>query len=65
MSQILKIDDDNDGVCETEIIMDPNWSIEERITCRSSMSCTLIDSNSSTIENGKEIQLYENYNKGA
>src|SRR4030042_647137 len=59
MSQILKIDDDNDGVCETEIIMDPNWSIEERITCRSSMSCTLIDSNSSTIENGKEIQLYE------
>lgn len=54
----IYIDDDNDAVCETEIYIDENWSLEERMNLRSIFNCTVKDANGATIESGKEINFY-------
>jgi hypothetical protein len=54
------IDDDLDGVCETEVdVLKNSWSVEERMQQRSVLTCTLKDANGTTPQLGKEFALKE------
>jgi hypothetical protein len=50
---------DGTNITGTEIYMSKDWSIEEKINKRSTMSCTIARANGATISCGKEVMLYD------
>lgn len=56
----FKVDTNGDGILDTEIkIQKDSWSINERLNARGTLDCVIVDDNSTTIEYGVEIGLYE------
>lgn len=56
----FKVDNDGDGVLDTEIyIQKHSWTINERLNARGTMEATVINDNGTSLRYGVEIGLYD------